>query len=225
MSTYDLEEQEQLSSIKAWWQQYGNLVTYSVVGAALVSLAVQGWHWYQRSQASQAGAIYAVVQKAIAAGDTKAAREKAGELIEKFSGTPQAGLAALLAARVQLDGGDSKSAKAQLAWAAANAKPDELRDLARLRLAGILTDEKAYDEALKQLEKEPASALATEFADLKGDILALQAKPAEAKAAWQGALDKLASVSGEGATSEENQRSTVFRKILTTKIDAMGDKK
>ena len=71
-----------------------------------------------------------------------------------------------------------KTAQAQLAWAAENAK-DEPRDLARLRLAAVLLDEKAYDEALKQLAAEPP-AFAARFDELKGDVLAAQGKKPEA---------------------------------------------
>ena len=37
MAAYDLEEQEQLAELKAWWKQNGNLVTGVVVAAASAS--------------------------------------------------------------------------------------------------------------------------------------------------------------------------------------------
>ena len=40
MAVYDLEEQEQISELKAWWAQYGNLVVTLAVVAALSSV---GW--------------------------------------------------------------------------------------------------------------------------------------------------------------------------------------
>lgn len=225
MAAYDLEEQEQLSSIKAWWQQYGNLVTGIAVAAAVASVGFQGWNWYQRSQAAQAGAIFAAVQKSVAVKDAKGAREAAGTLLEKFPSTAQAGYGALLSARAQMDAGDLKSAKSQLSWAAENAKQDEVRDLARLRLASVLADEKAYDEALKQLTKEPQSGFAVEFGDLRGDILALQGKKAEARAAWQAAQDKLGAPASKAQSAEEAQRETVYRKFLSIKLESLGDSK
>ena len=51
MAAYDLEEQEQLAEIKAWWKQHGNLLMNVLTAAALAVLAWQGWNWYQRSQA------------------------------------------------------------------------------------------------------------------------------------------------------------------------------
>ena len=49
MATYDLEEQEQLDELKAWWKQYGNLVVNVLTVAAVVVIAWQGWKWYQRN--------------------------------------------------------------------------------------------------------------------------------------------------------------------------------
>ena len=67
MAAYDLEEQEQLAEIKAWWKMYGNLVTGVLTALAIVVVGWQGWQWYQRSQATQASAIFAVLDDAVAA--------------------------------------------------------------------------------------------------------------------------------------------------------------
>ena len=140
MAHYDLEEQEQIDSLKTWWKMYGNLVTGVVVAASLAVIGWQGWNWYQRGQAAQAAAIYSVLEQAVAARDAQRVKSAAGELAEKFGSTSYATLGALLAARQSFDAGDLKTAKAQLGWAAEHAK-DELKDLARLRLAAVLLDE------------------------------------------------------------------------------------
>ena len=57
----DLEEQEQLAELKAWWKQYGNLLINVATAAAVVFIAWFGWNWYQRSQAGQASTVYAVL--------------------------------------------------------------------------------------------------------------------------------------------------------------------
>ena len=51
----------------------------------------------------------------------------------------------LVSARAQVAAGDLKTARAQLAWAVDSVDDDGLRDLARLRLAIIMLDEKAFD--------------------------------------------------------------------------------
>ena len=218
MAAYDLEEQEQLDELKTWWKMYGNLVTGIMVALALAAVGWQGWNWWQRQQSAQASALYSGVQTAVVQKDAKRARELAGELIEKFSATSYAGMGALLAARVQVDTGDAKNARVQLAWAAENAKDPGLRELARLRLAALMLDEKAYDEALKQLAAEPVASFGPRFAELRGDILAAQGKNAEARVAYDGALTKFDALAKE---DEVRQRSG-YREVLQTKRDALG---
>ena len=181
MAAYDLEEQEQLAEIKAWWKQYGNLVTGIVIAASIGVLAWQGWNWYQRNQAAQASAVYGVLQRAVLERDTQKTKVAAGELVEKYGSTVYAQLGALTAAKALYESGDLKSAQAQLNWVADNGK-DEIRDLGRLRLAAVLLDEKSYDEALKALSVSHGKGFDGRFAELKGDVLTAQGKKAEA--AW-----------------------------------------
>jgi predicted negative regulator of RcsB-dependent stress response len=217
MAVYDLEEQEQLDELKTWWKQYGNLVTTILLVVALAAAGWMGWKRWQMSQASEASAIYVATQQAASRGDAKRVRELAGELIDKYAGTTYASLGALLSAKVQAELGDAKNAKPQLVWAAANGSED-LRDLARLRLAALLLDEKAYDEALKQLAAEPLPPFVSRFNDLKGDIYVAQGKPAEAKAAYEAALAKLDELKKNGTEAEARG----YRDALTAKRDAVG---
>jgi predicted negative regulator of RcsB-dependent stress response len=190
MSTYDLEEQEQLAALKAWWKEHGGAVA---LGAMLVAAAVgawNGWLWYQRSQSVQAAALYDVLQKAARANDLKATREAAGSILEDFPRSAYAPLAALVSAKVQFQAGDLKTARAQLQWAVDHAKGDEVRAIAALRLTSVLLDDKEPDAALKVLEVEPPPSFEALYASLRGDILSVQKKPAEARAAYKAALQK-----------------------------------
>lgn len=217
MAVYDLEEQEQLAELKSWWQRYGNRVSSIALVVALATAGWQGWQWWQRNQSAQASVIYAGLLQAAMQQDAKRARELAGELIDKYKGTDYAGMGALLAARVQADQGDRKNARLQLAWAAEHAKDAGLRDLARLRLAAVLLDDKEYDAALKQLTPEPAAPFAARYADLRGDILAAQGKPKEAAAAYDIALAKLDAAAKSDAAPHQD-----YRAIVQTKRDALG---
>ena len=214
MAHYDLEEQEQIDSIKTWWKMYGNLVTGVVVAGSLAVIGWQGWNWHQRSQSAQASAIYGALEQAVAMRDAQKVKAAAGELAEKFGGTSYAALGALVAARQSFEAGDLKTAKAQLTWAAENGK-DEIKDLARLRLASVLLDEKAYDEALKQLEAAHAAAFAARFLELKGDVLAASGRKPEARTAYTGALDKGGIREGRGGGAG--------RELLQQKLDNLGE--
>ena len=210
MAHYDLEEQEQIDTLKTWWKMYGNLVTGVVVAASIGVIGWQGWNWHQRSQSAQAAAIYGVLEQAVATSDAQKVKAAAGELAEKFGRTNYASLGALVAAKQSFEAGDLKTAKAQLAWAAENAK-DELKDLARLRLAAVQLDEKSYDEALKQLDAAHAPAFDVRFLELRGDVLSAQGKKPEARAAYKGALEK-----SEGKPGPS-------RELLQQKLDGLGE--
>lgn len=198
MAAFDLDEQEQISELKAWWTQYGKFVTTIAVTAAVASVGWQGWQYYRNTRANEAGAVYFAVQQAAARGDAQKAREAAGQLIEKFGGTAYAEMAALTSAGVQAEAGDAKSARLQLEWVVANGSDPALKDIARLRLASLLLDEGAHDEALAKLAEAPAASLKARYEDLRGDVLAAAGKPAEARTAYQAALDALAADNAEG---------------------------
>ena len=55
---YDLEEQEQLDSIKAWWAKYGNLVTWALIIALAAYAGWTGWNTWQGRQSAQASVLY-----------------------------------------------------------------------------------------------------------------------------------------------------------------------
>ena len=212
MAVYDLEEQEQISELKAWWAQHGRWVTTLAVVAALASVGWQGWQWYQNRQAGEAGALYYAVQQAAEANDAPQARELAGRLIGEYGGTAYAQLAALLSAGVQFKAGDLDNARAQLEWTADKGKDAALRDLARLRLAAVLLEQGAFDEALARLAAAPVDGYGPRFDDLRGDILAAQGKPAEARAAYQAAIDALA---GAG------EQAVMLGEVIRVKLESL----
>ena len=210
MAHYDLEEQEQIDSLKAWWKIYGNLVSTVLLALAVVAAGYQGWNWYRAKQSGEAAAIYAVFEQAVSLGETQKIKAAAGELSEKYASTAYASLAALQAARISFEAGDLKTAHLQLAWVADNGK-NEFKDLARLRLIAVQLDEKAYDEALIQAQKPHSSAFAARFAELKGDVLLAQGKKGEAVTAYKLALEKLGS-----------EALAPARELLQQKIDSLG---
>jgi predicted negative regulator of RcsB-dependent stress response len=206
----DLEEQEQVAELQAWWKQYGSLITAAVVAAALTFAGWQAWRWYERNQAAKAGALYDTLVRAAQAGDAKALRDADGALLENYPRTLYASMAALSAARFYFERNDTKSAKAQLQWVLEHGRTDDLRDLARLRLAQVLLDEKAYDEALKLLEEKHAAAFDAQYAAAKGDILVAKNQAGEARAAYRVALDKA------------GDANAAFRESVRMRLEALG---
>ncbi|MDP1766216.1 MAG: tetratricopeptide repeat protein [Methylotenera sp.] len=205
---YDLEEQEQIDELKAWWKQNGKLISTLVIGLLVAYVAYQGWHYYQNKQAVEASTQY---QDLLVTDekDLKAIQAKSAVLMEKFSGTPYAGRAALFSAKANYQANETKSAKAQLEWSIKNAKETSVSALASLQLANILAEEKDYEAALKLLNAPHDAGFSGLFADLKGDILISQGKTPEAKAAYEEALIKL-------------EPQGKFRAITQQKLEALG---
>jgi predicted negative regulator of RcsB-dependent stress response len=179
-----LDEQEQLDQIKAFWKQYGNLITWVLILALGAFAAWNGWNWYQRDQAIKAGAMYDELERAAQARQTDKVASVFADLKSRFPRTAFTQQGGLLAAKVQFDAGQIDVARATLTWVGENAVEDEYRALAHLRLAGLLMEQKNHDEALKQLDLVKAKEFEALVADRRGDILMAQGKKDDAKAAY-----------------------------------------
>ncbi|KUZ66760.1 hypothetical protein WI73_23610 [Burkholderia ubonensis] len=208
MSYHD--EQESIESLKAWWARWGNLTTWIVLAALVVAAGFNGWNFWQRRQAAQASGLYEQVQKAAASNDKATMARAAADMEDKYGGTPYAQMTALAAAKVLYAAGDAAGAKTQLQWAVDHAKDDEYKQIAKLRLASLLLDEKAYDAGLALLSGTPIDAFKGLVADRRGDLLAAQGKAGDARAAYKLALDSL---------PKEDMSA---RQLVQFKLDALG---
>lgn len=208
MATHlDLEEQEQLDQLKAFWKQYGNLITWVVTLVLAGFAAWNGWTWWQRDQAVKAAAMYEELDRAVQAADADKAGRVFGDLKERYPKTTLTAQAAMQAAKLQYDKGQAEAARASLAWAADNAADDEYRDLARLRLAGLQMEAKQYAEAAKTLDAIKLPDFTALQADRRGDLLVLQAKPELARAEYQKAYAAM--------NSKQDYRRLIEAKLAT----------
>ena len=132
----------------------------------------------------------------------------AGTLTGQYGGTAYASMAALQVARLQADAGKPDRARESLQWVIDQAPQQELKAIARVRLAGVLLDEKQYEEALKALAGDVPAVHATAVADRRGDVLAAQNKVEEARAAYAEALAKA-------------DAQHPLRQIIQLKLDAL----
>lgn len=184
---YDLEEQEQIASLKAFWSKFGNLITWVLIAVLGTFAAYNFYNARLRTQSGEASALYDQLAPAIAAKDSAKIARIVSDVETKYKDTAYASMSALAAAKVAFDANDLKAAKTHLNWAIANGNV-EYQSIAKVRLAGVLLDEKAYDEALKVLATVTAKEFAGIAADRKGDILVAQNKLVEARAAYEAAL-------------------------------------
>lgn len=209
MAVYDLEEQDKLEDLKAWWTQWGNTIAGIVIAVCVGVIGVQGWRWWSQHQAEQASVLYSAVSAAARANDTARAKDAMAQLAGKFGGTAYAPRGALIMAALLFDDGDKAGAKAQLASVIDKDSEDELKEVARLRLAAILLDEKQYDEALRTLDAKHGESFDAIYADARGDIHAAAGRRDEARTAYQTALARL-------------DPNSPYRNFVQAKLDAIG---
>ena len=181
----DLQEQEQLDAVKAFWKRYGNLIIWLLVVVMGAFAAWNGWNWWQRDQAMKSGAMYDELERAAQAGDVAKTARIYADLKERFPRTAYAQQGALATAKLQFDQGQLDAARDTLAWVAEKGIEEEIRTVARLRLAALQAEAKQYDAALKTLDAATAPTFEALVADRRGDVLAAQGKPELARAAYQ----------------------------------------
>jgi len=209
MAHLDLEEQEQLDQLKHFWRQYGNAITWALI---VVLAAFAGWNLYQywqRNQAAQAAAMYDEVERIAMTGDAAKLDRALADMKDKFASTTYAQQAGLLAAKVYVETGKFDAAKAALLWVAEKSSDEGYQAIAHLRLAGVLLESKAYDEALKQLSGNFPADFTALAADRRGDIYQAQGKKTEAVAEY------LKAYQGLDASSE-------YRRLVDVKLAALG---
>jgi predicted negative regulator of RcsB-dependent stress response len=208
-SPLDLEEQEQLDELKHFWKRWGDLITWVLIAVLGGYAAWMGWQSYQGKQAVQSAALYDTVERAALSNDMALLDRSVSDIKDKFASTTYAQQAALLAARVYNDKDRKADAKAQLSWVVEKASDEGYQALARLRLAALLVEDKAFDEARKQLTAKVPEAFVPLMADRLGDLAMLQTQTVEAvqhyKNAWKG--------------FEPNAE---YRRLVAVKLAALG---
>ncbi len=205
----DLEEQEQLDQVKHFWKRYGNLITWGLILVLGAYAAWNGYAYWQRSQAVQAAALYDEVERSSTAGDMARLERAVNDMRDKFGGTLYAQQASLLAAKTFYAKGSVEPAKAALKWVVEKSSDEGYQAIARLRLAGILLDAKAYDDALQQLSVAFPVDFEALADDRRGDVFAAQGKRTEAIAEYGKAYRLL-------------DTRADYRRMIEVKLNALG---
>jgi predicted negative regulator of RcsB-dependent stress response len=208
---YDLDEQEQIDQLRAWWAKFGSSALTVLVLALVVVAGWRGWQWYEGNQSTQARGYFEALEEAARQqdGPESIARIDAAmkTLRENYSSTDYAVRGALVAAAALQARNETKAAEAQLQWVIQSGH-QALVPVAKLRLAGLLLDGKAYEQALAQVQDAP-EAFSSLFADRQGDIYAAQGQTEQARKAWNKALEVL------GASS-------ALTPLIKLKLGALG---
>ena len=206
---FDLEEQEQIAQFKHFWGTWGNLITWSVIVIMGALAAWNGYRYWQARQAQQSVAMLDAVQVAAQAKDLERVQQIFGDLTKDYPRTVQAGGAGLLAGQEIAKARRREGTEAGVGRGDHNPRDEGFTSPARLRLAGVLIQEKSYDDALAQLSASFPPEFAAVVADRKGDALDLQGKKQDAIAEYRRAYDGL-------------NEQLAYRQVVQAKLDALG---
>jgi predicted negative regulator of RcsB-dependent stress response len=149
------------------------------------------------------------VERIVRGGDVAKAERAFSDMKERFQSATYTQQAGLLVAKMAYEAGKTDTTKSTLTWVAEKATDKGLAMVARLRLAAILMDAKALDEALAVLNQGATDEFAALTADRRGDIFVLQGKKSEAKAEYQKAYNAL-------------DEASEYRRLVEVKLGALG---
>ncbi len=206
---YDLEEQEKIDAMKAWWAQYGKLAWMVILVAVGVYAGWKGWRHHLDVRAGEAAVMFEAVSDAAQQNDPAKTLQAAKRLQEAQPDSGLAARAALISATVSHAHSDEAGTMAELDWVVTHSSEPELADLARLRKAGLLADEKKYSDALTLLDANHQTDFMAMTADLKGDIYFAQGRLMDARMAYKTAMEK-------------STPNDALRQIAQIKLDALG---
>lgn len=209
MATLDLQEQEQLDNLKAFWQRWGNLITTLVTLALLAFAGWNAWNWWQREQGLKASLLYDEVERAAEAKDVDKTLRMWQQMKEQMPRATFTAHAAMLAAQLAFDGGKADAALGALEWAAEQAKPQALQELALLRLAAVHLEAKRFAPAEAALAKIQSAAYAGLVADKRGDLAQLQDQADKAREHYRAAYQAL-------------PKEQPYRQLVEAKLTALG---
>ncbi|MCY1282595.1 hypothetical protein D9M68_216690 [compost metagenome] len=196
-------EEEQLAAMQDWWQRNGKPL---LTGGALALVVVFGWQAWQKYQTNQAQGASMLYQQLLEttftpSGQPDVARvsELAGKLKSEYAGTQYAQYGSLFVAKVAVDSGKLDDAVAELQALVAKPADETLGELARQRLARVLSTQGKTEEALKLLDGEGAKAFVASREELKGDLLVKLGRSEEARLAYEKAKAALSEDAAVGA--------------------------
>jgi len=202
-------EEEQVEAIKKWWKDNGK----SVLGGVLIGVAVlyggKMWLEQHNRHVEVASAQYEAMIQDLNQDMRVEAADKGASILGQYADTAYGELAALAMAKIKVDENDLVAAKSHLQWALDNAKQEEVKLIARLRLARVLHAEGKDDDALKLLNITNAGKFAPTYEELKGDIFVAKGDTAQARNHYDLALQGM----------EPTSRA---RRYIEMKLDDLG---
>lgn len=169
-----VSEKEQIEAIQKWWRENGKFLMVAIIIGLAIGFGWRYWHKVEMHRAEKASVIYQSLLQADTQNKTSTVEGGAKLLMNDFSSTPYASLAALLSAKEAVTQNQLPVALTQLQWVISNGKQKRLKQIARINAARILLAQKNPTAAMNMLKVVDDKSFAPLIAWVKGDIATQQ---------------------------------------------------
>ena len=183
-----LSEKEQIDQIRTWWSTYGG---YVIGGLGLGIALLAGINYYQSSKLeAQLGAsgLYESLTEHVVSGDLDAAEAVVDQLVADYADTSYAAQSQLAMARLYMDRNRDQDAADALRSVVDGDAGEEIKLVARARLARILLYQNKHQEVVDLLEGHDTAAFAAIYNELLGDAYHALGRIEDAQAAYQSVM-------------------------------------
>ncbi|MFQ5547472.1 MAG: YfgM family protein [Woeseia sp.] len=206
-----LSEKEQIEAMRTWWQENGRFVIGGIVLGVAILVGWNRWQNHRLTTRLEASAVFETLAEGVNDGRLEASEAAANDLYEDYASTIYAGLARLAMARLYMDKGRDQDAANTLSALLARRGSDELKMVARLRLAKIYLYQDKPQAVVDLLSGFADTAFAARYEELIGDAHAATGRNREAAAAY------------ERAMNDDIRAPTVNRSLIQMKIVDLPD--
>jgi predicted negative regulator of RcsB-dependent stress response len=183
-----LSEKEQLEQIRSWWSEYGG---YVIGGLGLGIALLAGLNYYNSSKLEaqlEGSALYESLTQHVVAGDLEAAEAVVDELGMDYADTSYAAQAQLAIARMYMDKNRDQDAADVLQAVIAGDADEEVKLVARARLARVLLYQSKAQEVVDLLQGQKSKAFGPTFQELLGDAYHALGRIDDARIAYQSVM-------------------------------------
>ena len=183
-----LSEKEQIEQMRSWWSEYGG---YVIGGLGLGIAMIAGWNYYQGAKLDaqlEGSALYESLANHVVSGSLEAAEEVADQLATDYAETSYAAQAQLAMARMYMDQNRDQDAADALSGVIDGDADEEVKLVARARLARVLLYQGRTQDVVDLLEDHSSPAFAAIYNELLGDAYHELGRIEDAQLAYQKVL-------------------------------------
>lgn len=205
-----LTDDQQAAQVKGWLRQNGPFLIAGVVLGLGGLFGWNQWQRYQEQRAEAASVLYDQLLQSVRGQQVDAAAGQLRQLESEFASSAYVDQGRLSMAGLYVLRSKPDEAIAQLQLVVDKGDADEIRHIARLRLARLLSSGDRHEDALKVLDVSGTGAFTPLFHDVRGDVYYAMGKLPEARSEYEQALN------GESAAT------VLDMAYVTAKLDELG---